>query len=336
MDLEQVIKQLQTWTRSVPLIILGSGASVPFGIPSMSKLGDFLKDEISFPNADDQAQFETFKTNFDSCKDLESALSEMPLRNNVLKEIIVKTWELINSKDLEFYENFLQKNDNFPLSQLIAYLLTSSKQKVSIVTTNYDRLAEYATSLANAFICNGFAQNYFGNFSANILENDFSKTKGLAGQVNIWKVHGSLDWFSNDNFDYHIPMRKTIPANFIPSIVTPGDAKFAMTHFEPYRTIFTKSDNEIQNANGFLCIGYGFNDIHVQPKLRNGKPIIVITKELTPKTKRAIINNGCKNYILIEQLNENDTKIFTSEFSNGEIISDKSYWKLDEYLKLIK
>ena len=340
MDLEQIIKRLQTWTNSVPLIILGSGASVPFGIPSMLELGNFLKDEISFTDTEDQTQFETFKTNFDSCKDLESTLLDMQLRKSVSNEIIVKTWELINNKDLELYENLLQENDNFPLSQLITYLLSTTKQKVSIVTTNYDRLAEYATNLANAFICNGFSQNFFGHFSNTIHKNDFTKTQGFAGQVNIWKVHGSLDWFkSNDDVDFNFPLRKQIPNNYIPSIVTPGIDKYYQTHLEPFRTIFTESDNEIQKANGFFCIGYGFNDKHVQPKLitqiKNGKPIIVITKKLTAKTKEAVINNSCKNYILFEQANDNDTRIYTPDFSKGEIIEGQSYWRLEEYLKLI-
>ena len=55
-----------------------------------------------------------------------------------------------------------------------------------------------------------------------------------------------------------------------------------------------------------------FNDIHVQPKLiaqiKSGKPIIVITKELTPKTKQSIIDAGCKQFILIEEANGKDTK----------------------------
>lgn len=133
-------------------------------------------------------------------------------------------------------------------------------------------------------------------------------------------------------------MRNNIPQYYKPLIVTPGLSKYAETHNEPYRTIFNQADIEIQNANGFLCIGYGFNDVHVQPKLIQQiktKPIIVITKELTSKTKEAIIDGGCKNYILIEESNTVHTKIYSS--SQGEqIIKNVSYWNLSEYLKLIQ
>jgi hypothetical protein len=122
--------------------------------------------------------------------------------------------------------------------------------------------------------------------------------------------------------------------------VTPGLSKYYETQLEPFRTIFTEADNEIEKATSFLCIGYGFNDIHVQPKLiaqiKSGKPIIVITKELTPKTKQSIIDTGCKQYILIEEAHGKDTRVYSSSFSGELIIPDVNYWALSEYIKLIK
>lgn len=93
---EAVLKQLQTWTNNIPLIVLGSGASVPFKLPSMWTLGDFLKSSISFVDSDDQAQFEKFKDEFDKTGDLETTLTKLQLRTNVLAEIVDKTWELVN------------------------------------------------------------------------------------------------------------------------------------------------------------------------------------------------------------------------------------------------
>jgi len=148
-----------------------------------------------------------------------------------------------------------------------------------------------------------------------------------------------FNWFkSNEDENIQLPLRQSIPKDYRPLIVTPGLSKYSETHNEPYRTIFTQADSEIEKANGFLCIGYGFNDTHVQPKLieqiKNNKPIIVITKELTEKTKQSIIDNKCQKYLLIEEANSKDTKIYSSKF--GEfVIENTSYWELGEYLKLI-
>jgi len=67
-NLEALTKKVQDWTNIVPLIILGSGASIPFGIPSMSELGEFLKNNIAFSETEDQQQFDNFKSEFDKTK----------------------------------------------------------------------------------------------------------------------------------------------------------------------------------------------------------------------------------------------------------------------------
>ncbi len=341
MDFDTVLKHLQDWTNKVPLVILGSGASIPFNLPSMRTLGDHLKKSISFSDSDDQQQFDEFITLLDKHKDLEVALHELHIRQNVLNEIILKTWELVNKHDLDAYDQFINNKIEYPLAELTKYLIYPTEKKLSIITTNYDRLAEYAASIAGAYICNGFAQNYLGHFTNQIHQNNLKGLKGYNGQVNIWKVHGSLDWFkTQQEYNIQLPLRHTIPTDLKPSIVTPGLSKYFETQLEPFRTILTQADSEIENANGFLCIGYGFNDIHVQPKLltqiKANKPIIVIAKEITPKTKNAIIDNNCKSYILIEEVNTTDTRLYSSFLSTPMIIPNVSYWTLAEYLKLIK
>lgn len=339
MDIEALLIQLQEWTNRVPLLILGSGASVPFKLPSMWRLGEHIKNNITFDDLDDQLQFNQFKSSFDVNGDLEATLSEVKLNPKILEQIVFKTWELVNKADIEAYEKFINKTIDFPLTKLTEHLIGTAGKKLSIITTNYDRLAEYAASFAEAIICTGYAQNYIGYFSNSIHSNNLTSLKGYKGQVNIWKVHGSLDWFkTKDDEAIQLPLRHIIPNDFTPLIVTPGSTKFELTHLEPFRTIFTQADKEIEEANGFLCIGYGFNDIHVQPKLiaqiKKNKPIIVITKELTPKTKQSIIDNKCKQYILIEDANGKDTKVYSSMLGE-HIIPDVSYWALSEYLKLI-
>ncbi len=341
MDIDALLKLLQDWTNRVPLIILGSGASVPFKLPSMATLGEHLKNSISFTEIDDIRQFEEFKLTLDALKDLEKTLLQIQLRPNVLDKVIYETWSLVNKHDILAFEDLLKKKIDFPLAELTSHLLSSAQRKVSIVTTNYDRLAEYAASYSNAFICTGFSQNFIGHFSKGIHQQDLSKLHGFKGQINIWKVHGSLDWFkSKEETDVQLPYRQSIPKNYKPLIVTPGLSKYYETQLEPFRTIFTEADNEIEKATSFLCIGYGFNDVHVQPKLiaqiKSGKPIIVLTKELTPKTRQSIIDNGCRQYILMEQVNGKDTRVYSSLFAGEMIIPDENYWSLDEYLKLIK
>lgn len=339
MDFEQFIKQLQIWTNQIPLIILGSGASVPFGLPSMWKLGEYIKENVVLTDPDDIIQFEKFKTHFETHGNLESTLLSLQLSDSVLKQIVIRTWEMVNKIDLDIYSK-LSSDYDFPLRNLISHLLNYAGRKLSIVTTNYDRLAEYASSLSKAIICTGYSQNYFGHFSPHIHTNNLTSIVGYSGQVNIWKVHGSLDWFTiSGQESIQMPLRHSIPTDSKPMIVTPGLSKYLETHNEPYRTIFTQADSAIETANSYICIGYGFNDIHVQPKLitqiKANKPIVVLAKEITENTKAAIIGNKGARYILMEESNEGkDTKIYSSTYGES-IIENKSYWQLGEFNKLI-
>lgn len=61
MDFDALLKQLQDWSNKVPLIVLGSGASVSFGLPSMWTLGEHLKRTLYFEEDSDRKHFETFK-----------------------------------------------------------------------------------------------------------------------------------------------------------------------------------------------------------------------------------------------------------------------------------
>lgn len=312
---------------------------MPLGLPSMSALGAYIKANTSFAEPEDQTQFEQFKQRFDTTGDLETTLLEVQLRPAVLKQIIFKTWELVNKADHDAYQVLLDNPDSCPLVKLIEYLLGTASKKLSLITTNYDRIAEYAASFARAIICTGYAPNYIGHFSSVIHTNNLATIKGYKGQVNIWKVHGSLDWFKTPmEEDIQLPLRQTIPDNYMPLIVTPGLSKYYETHNEPYRTIFAQADSEIENANGFLCIGYGFNDIHVQPKLitkiKQNKPIIVITKQLTSRTKDTIIGKSNHYVLMEEELSSNGTRIYSSDHPEYTI-PDVSYWKLDEYIKLV-
>ena len=338
---EDDLRNLQSWTNNTPLVVLGSGATVSLGLPSMWTLGEHLKNTIAFTEKEDQELFQNFKDKLEATEDLERALSEIQLSANILAKIIRATWELVNQKDHLAYEELI-KNGVSPLSELISHLINNSQRKATIITTNYDRCAEYAASQAKAIICNGYTQNYIGQFSNKIQTNhQLSNLIGYNGQVNIWKVHGSLDWFKEgDSSSVQLPLRKEIPTGLTPAIVTPGLSKYLETQMEPFRTIFTEADNEIESATGFVCIGYGFNDIHVQPKLLAqialGKPIIVLTKELTDKCKDAIINGTCDNYILMEDAGDDDTRVYTPEHIDGYVLKGCSHWDLGNYLNLIK
>ncbi|MDM1071310.1 SIR2 family protein [Empedobacter brevis] len=336
---EDLLALIQKWINNVPTVILGSGASVPYKIPGMYDLGNYIKQNCEFHEDKDLTTFNAFVEKFDETEDLEASLLEVKVTKNVVDAIVSKTWECINNADLKAYDKIITSEYKLPLKDLLSHLISTSDHKVSVITTNYDRIVEYASSEINAYINNTFTQNYIGKSTTNISRILPANLYGYSGIVEILKVHGSLDWFkSGEDIKYQFPLRKTIPQGFMPSIVTPGVSKYEETHMEPYRTIFSKADLVIESSKSFFCVGYGFNDSHFQPKLidqiKNGKPIIVLARTLTEKTKQSIVDNNCKNYFLLERAGDNQTRIYSSKLEEP-IIEESNIWSFDEFINYV-
>lgn len=328
---DKFAKIVQKYLEKQPVILLGTGATIPYGLPSMTELANHIKTSIT----DNSTEWDAFLLVLEKKSDLERALQETQLNPTLTDKIITKTWEFINQKDLECYGNFVtEPQKEFPLKDLFSKLLQSHPKHIKVITTNYDRVAEYAADLTYANIYTGFSGRYLLRPTQNDLRNHPNQNR-----VDIWKVHGSLDWFKRENNNpFSSPLAKEIPKNTESLIVTPGIVKYQQTHLEPYRTVMNEADKALVYAQCFLCVGYGFNDEHVQPKLfqqvQKGKPIVTITKKLTEAGKRLLLGNAAKS-IVFEEAENNKTCL--RYFENNECKTetmDGNFWQLEKFLGL--
>lgn len=106
------------------------------------------------------------------------------------------------------------------------------------------------------------------------------------------------------------------------------------THSEPYRTTITQADAAFSGAGSYLCIGYGFNDEHIQPKLLNeikkGKAIVVLAKKMTEACKKHLVDAGMKKYIIFESAGNGKTAVHSSK---GNERYDGEFWSLDKFIE---
>jgi hypothetical protein len=329
-------KQAQDYYSKAPLIILGSGASAAHGMSGMWALAKHLtaQTDISGLSAGEIGTWKNFCEVLDSGIDLEAALHRVAVTEELNSRIIKATWSLINAEDIHIFNESLQNQAMFPLSRLLRHMLKSSLSKLNIVTTNYDRLAEYACDQERIHHYTGFTHGFFRQLA---VPNEINSAR----RVNIWKVHGSLDWFKSPLEDIvALSNIQGVPANYKPEIVTPGTQKYQTTHLEPYRSIINNADQAITAANSYLCIGYGFNDEHIQPKLmarcqRQNTPITIITYALSEAAKKLITDGKAQNYIAIERGATNDQSIVYSSLDRTPVTVEKNLWSLEGYLSLI-
>jgi len=328
---DELIGVIQKCISLRPVIVLGSGYSCQYGLAGMDQLANYLLSEIKVKPID-KTKWEEFELKIKSKIDLETALHEVTLPDNIEKEIIIKTRALVLSQDQKTFNDIIENDLNFPLTDLLTFINRTANPEIKIVTTNYDRLIEYAIDKANLIINDGFVGKYLKKFDK-IKSNNNSN-------VELLKVHGSLDWFAKNKYEvFSVPDFINIDYNkFTPQMVTPGIRKYEHTHSEPFRSIISRADLAFDNANSILCIGYGFNDIHIHPKLfnriTNDKiPIIILARTLTDNAIK-FIKHAKYNEVIGIQKNGNESKIIRSSTKVEEIV-DSEIWQLSNFLKLI-
>lgn len=328
MDLEKCAALIQNYLQNNPLVVLGSGGTIKYGLPSMYDLAQEICTQACIDTT-----YADLCTKLKSGIDLENAMNATTLTENAAQTLRHVVWNFINNKDLE-YLNSVDKNNG--IVQLLSRLLQPSGNRCTVLTTNYDRIVEYCTDLVKAIPVTGFEGSLIREFDP---PNPFLHNKRIQARnrfVEIWKVHGSLDWFLtslNDIRSY--PLSKVILDGHAPLIIPPGNEKMVTTHHEPYRTIIQQADQSILRASCYLCIGYGFNDEHIQQKvideIRKGKPIVVLAKKMTEKCKELIVSGSVSKFLVIED-GGSDTSIITTPTEVGSIPG--TLWDLDGFLKV--
>lgn len=334
-DFNGIVEKCQKYLESKPAIILGSGFSIPYGLPSMYKLSEEIIDKLS-DKYDGDATWEKFVKELNRNQNLENALQNIQLNPRMYQDIIKVTWEMINKLDAEWFIKFIEKYEDFELQglpYLFERILQSHPRNVNVITPNYDRLVEYSADRVGAKVLTGFEGEYSKTFEKyEYLEDQQSAKK----TVSLCKVHGSLDWFktSTSNQLVSIPHSRQIVDGLEPVIVTPGINKYQETHNEPFRTLIHNADLIIDSASSYLCIGYGFNDEHLQPRLitqiqKHNKPIVIVTKSLSEKGREVI--RKAEKHLVIEEESTNYTRITAK---NESEVVEGNYWKLDEFVNL--
>lgn len=312
---ERVFTIIQNYLKTPPVIIWGSGATIPFGLPSMGKLNDIIKENIpEFDKNCDNLEIELGKDKYQEM---------MPQIRNLI-------WHAISTVDKEVLQNLLDSNnENFNgIKKLVEKISDAHPKVTNIITTNYDRIIEYVLSFHGIPFTDGFLGKDLSLFDENLFS-----SKNI---VNIVKVHGSLNWF---DLGGEIRYLQNNIENSVPQIICPGKNKYQEAYKSPYRELIQKSDLYINSANSFLVVGFGFNDEHLTPriktKIKKGIPIVVITKIIS----EACLNEleGAEKYVLLEDDGDNKTKITIKE-SNSEkqiIILEGNFWSLNNFIEII-
>ncbi|MBB4054042.1 hypothetical protein GGR20_003714 [Devosia subaequoris] len=157
---------------------------------------------------------------------------------------------------------------------------TASRERLHILTTNYDRFVEKIADVAGLHLVDRFVGALEPVFRASRLRLDMhynppgirGEPRLLEGVCHFSKVHGSLDWVSDGDTIVRKPIafgaggdHPSIPRSPLGNVmIYPNAAKDLETAGFPFAELFRDMSSQLVRPNSTLVTyGYGFGDEHI-------------------------------------------------------------------------
>lgn len=275
------------------LVLAGSGTSLTFNpdennnwiAPSMWDLWNECKKIGDFDTVKASVQYDTVQTQ----KNKDGSIKEdIELLLSLVDQQLLFEQDTLNKSTLVDFKkealdkifnatNFVQKNATelekkwSSHNQFINKLgLRKIKQsRLKIFTTNYDMAFEQAASNEGFVVIDGFDFGQPQRFNPMWYEYDIVRRADRQGQngsylesvVHLYKLHGSCDWRRVNN---EVVKSATDSAVGDKVIIYPSSNKYKSSYDSPYLDMISSFTQALKQPNtALICVGYGFNDEHL-------------------------------------------------------------------------
>jgi len=184
-------------------------------------------------------------------------------RSLILEQL--KVWmEIKHDEICNYYSGLIkfQKEYEYPLS---------------IFSLNYDKCLEIQCKNNNVELNRGFDTHKWSY-------KNFDKPNDSIAPINLYKIHGSIDWELKDNI--------VLESNgTIEKLAIIFGTSYKLQYIDPFLFLFYEFRRQtLESATKYIvCIGYSFNDEHINGIL-----------------KQAIIKDSSKKIISIQPFSKND------------------------------
>lgn len=339
MELDALKHIIQDFFQEDTVTIIGSGLSLAEGIPGMQELANELQAQIPSLLTDsiDLTLWNQISTELTAGTGLEKTLHIHKPSPAIEENIRKITAHFIGSREAVVFRDVIQGKRVLRFSEYLKYF-NIRNNGLTVVTTNYDRLIEYACEYRNIRIDTLFVGNYVAHlspfkskymFCCGITKGKSNQRVIFAPKVTVLKPHGCLSWHLIGDIPYSIPNYSLDDC----LIITPGLNKYKEGYSDPFDTHRGRANLAIDQAQRYIIIGYGFGDDHLEThlvqQLKNRKPALILTHSLSDKATALV--KECKNITAICSQNVTDSKVVTA---NEELtFTGINLWDLHEMLR---
>ncbi|MBV6390493.1 SIR2 family protein [Nitrosomonas europaea] len=336
--------------RKTPVLLVGSGFSCGYGLPGMGTLAEHLATAVHDVLTTDGAKT-TWTQSVDAVKaNLETGLNGIAVGKPEWEEIVSairgETAKLILDKAIAAEAKILGERaaGGHAPSRLLNRLFNGSPQNaesIHVITTNYDTLLELFCDLAELPLDTGFTgfrrrkprpRPLFQTQYSRVLVAEKRQQQvdhRLCKTVRLYKPHGSISWLTTDDGPVEALNDVSVAGR---AIIVPGPAKYQDTLVNTLFDAMRAEMNEVlTKAEALLCIGFGFNDDHLQGvikrRLTAGMPVIIVTRDATPNIKQLLSDHSH----LIALFKSGDGAV--CHWNGQTLQSPEPLWQLDDFLK---
>lgn len=314
---DSVFTYVQTLFQRGVVIIVGSGASCAYGLPSMHELAEHLSSVVPEQIPEDEPlalrEWERIAAGLAAGEGLESALGEHPLPESLADVLTMAITNRVQAAEGTAIAEILQAAHPSAFGRLFEHILRSATH-ADVITTNYDRLIEVHAARAGVRVDSMYYGHTVGRMDAALSREELYEAHAPAGRgargvtvrtrphVRLAKPHGSLDWFAHGGHYFRSDL--AIPGSR--QIIAPGGNKYRLGYEVPFDQQRNRANQAIDGAASLFTVGYGFNDEHLQTHLRSRfaqVPAVVVSRTLTQNA--------------IEYLSSNPSAIGIEAIDNG-------------------
>lgn len=347
---EDLYSEVQNIFRATPVVLVGSGFSCGYGLPHMGALGSHLVNII-------EARLNTAEAKAVWASSLAAITSNLEAGLNTISQGVTGRDEIVAAIREETAKLILEETMRAEIAllahatpkthapvRLLRRLFEGSPQNadsISVITTNYDTLLELFCDLAELPIDTGFAGFRRRRPRANpIFQSQFSRVwakekKGLQAEyrpcktVRLHKPHGSISWLATAEGPVEVLNDTSHAAR---AIVVPGPSKYQDALVN---TLFDTMRNEmnavIASANALLCVGFGFNDDHLQgvikARLAAHMPMLIVTRDSTDNIEQVLRMHPHAIAFFAQGTGS------VCRWNGASLSSASPLWQLDDFLK---
>lgn len=273
-------------------VLVGAGGSFHLGAPVIRTIPEDLKTQLQFSiNKYFGPSPEYNKISYEdlfNCLQAEYFLNDKKGTDNSLVQadiITMQKWlySHCNTNSVGLHNAYkedtkLQHNKYHYHEVLIKKLLQrpNNLRRVNLFTTNYDMALDYALDNLGVHYINGFMGVHNRCFRPEVYDYDiYYPGQSISGKVHraekvirYFKIHGSLSWIETEASPSNTYGIKEIPVSNDYTehklMIYPCVSKKTYTLDLPYSELFRQFSQAItQPQSVLLCIGYSFNDEHI-------------------------------------------------------------------------